>query len=34
MANGRIVMSGSAAELRASDEVAYAYLGKAPETAA
>jgi branched-chain amino acid transport system ATP-binding protein len=34
MANGRIVMSGSAAELRASDEVAYAYLGKAPETVA
>jgi branched-chain amino acid transport system ATP-binding protein len=34
MANGRIVMSGSAAELRASDEIAYAYLGKAPETAA
>ncbi|HVR68666.1 MAG TPA: ABC transporter ATP-binding protein [Verrucomicrobiae bacterium] len=34
MTNGRIMMSGSAAELRASEEVAYAYLGKAPETAA
>ena len=27
MANGRVVMSGAAAELRASDEVAHAYLG-------
>ena len=31
MANGRIVMSGSAAELRASEQVAHAYLGAAPE---
>jgi len=33
MANGRIMMSGSAAELRASDEVAHAYLGAAMEPA-
>ena len=29
MANGRVVMSGDAATLRASDEVAHAYLGAA-----
>jgi branched-chain amino acid transport system ATP-binding protein len=34
MANGRIVMSGSAAELRASEQVASAYLGKAAVPAA
>jgi branched-chain amino acid transport system ATP-binding protein len=34
MANGRIVMSGSAAELRASELVASAYLGKAAVPAA
>jgi branched-chain amino acid transport system ATP-binding protein len=33
MANGRIVMSGTAAELRASEQVASAYLGKAAELA-
>jgi branched-chain amino acid transport system ATP-binding protein len=33
MANGRVVMSGDAATLRASDEVAHAYLGATPETA-
>jgi branched-chain amino acid transport system ATP-binding protein len=32
MANGRVVMSGDAATLRASDEVAHAYLGAAPES--
>jgi branched-chain amino acid transport system ATP-binding protein len=31
MANGRVVMSGDAATLRASDEVAHAYLGAATE---
>jgi len=33
MANGRIVMSGTAAELRASEQVASAYLGRTPERA-
>jgi branched-chain amino acid transport system ATP-binding protein len=33
MANGRIVMSGPAAELRASAEIASAYLGMAAEAA-
>jgi branched-chain amino acid transport system ATP-binding protein len=33
MANGRVVMSGDAATLRASDEVAHAYLGAATEPA-
>jgi len=32
MANGRVVMSGDAATLRASDEVAHAYLGAVPES--
>jgi branched-chain amino acid transport system ATP-binding protein len=32
MANGRVVMSGDAATLRASDEVAHAYLGAAPDS--
>jgi branched-chain amino acid transport system ATP-binding protein len=31
MANGRVVMSGDAATLRASDEVAHAYLGAVTE---
>jgi len=31
MANGRVVMSGSAAALRTSDEITHAYLGAAPE---
>jgi len=31
MANGRVVMSGDAATLRASDEVAHAYLGAHPD---
>jgi branched-chain amino acid transport system ATP-binding protein len=31
LANGRVVMSGDAATLRASDEVAHAYLGAATE---
>ncbi len=34
MANGRIIMTGSAAELRASEQVAHAYLGIAAESAA
>jgi branched-chain amino acid transport system ATP-binding protein len=34
MANGRIIMAGSAAELRASEQVAHAYLGIAAESAA
>ncbi|MEZ5829577.1 MAG: ABC transporter ATP-binding protein [Dongiaceae bacterium] len=34
MANGRIIMEGSAAELRASEQVARAYLGIAAESAA
>jgi len=34
MANGRIIMSGPAAELRASEQVARAYLGIAAESAA
>lgn len=34
MANGRIIMAGSAAELRASEQVARAYLGIAAESAA
>jgi len=34
MANGRIIMAGSAAELRASEQVARAYLGVAAESAA
>ena len=34
MANGRIIMSGPAAELRASEQVAHAYLGIAAESAA
>jgi branched-chain amino acid transport system ATP-binding protein len=33
MANGRVVMSGDAATLRASDEVAHAYLGAGLEPA-
>jgi branched-chain amino acid transport system ATP-binding protein len=33
MANGRVVMSGDAATLRASDEVAHAYLGAVTEPA-
>jgi len=33
MANGRVVMSGDAATLRASDEVAHAYLGAVAESA-
>jgi branched-chain amino acid transport system ATP-binding protein len=31
MANGRVVMSGDAATLRASNEIAHAYLGAAPD---
>jgi ABC-type branched-subunit amino acid transport system ATPase component len=34
MANGRIIMSGPAAELRASEQVARAYLGIVGEHAA
>jgi branched-chain amino acid transport system ATP-binding protein len=34
MANGRIIMAGSAAELRASEQVAHAYLGISAESAA
>lgn len=34
MANGRIIMAGPAAELRASEQVARAYLGIAAESAA
>ena len=34
MASGRIIMSGPAAELRASEQVAHAYLGMSAESAA
>ncbi len=34
MANGRIIMAGPAAELRASEQVAHAYLGMSAESAA
>ena len=32
MVNGRIIMKGPAAELRASEQVARAYLGASPES--
>jgi branched-chain amino acid transport system ATP-binding protein len=34
MASGRIIMSGPATELRASEQVAHAYLGMSAESAA